>query len=283
MEPKRSSPGFPGFTRRDFLKFLPVAGGALLLAQCDRTPTSPAITSLVPTLSSNRPSILPSQQDTATTASSTPPLIETFTPTPERPGEYLPRVDGSYSSYLLPVPQFRGAMPLMQAFQERHSDREFRTDELPCEQLAAILWAGFGVNRPDGRRTAPSAYNVQDIDIFLATGKGLFRYEAVSHSLAALLPDDLRPFTGIQDFVSTVPLNLIFVSNYNRINASAEDCLQWSWAHSGCISQNVYLACAGLGLATVVRSTLDRTALGMRMGLAASQHITLTQSIGYPL
>ena len=170
----------------------------------------------------------------------------------------------------------------MQTLQERHSGREFRPDELPVSVLAALLWAGFGVNRPDGKRTAPSAYNVQDIDIHLATGKGLFRYTAASHSLDALLPNDLRPFTGTQGFVAAAPLNLVYVSDYSRINASAEDCLQWSWAHSGCIAQNIYLACAALGLATVVRSTLDRLALGLRMGLNANQHITLAQTIGYP-
>ena len=87
-------------------------------------------------------------------------------------------------------------MPLMQALQERHSTRAFRADELPASVVAAILWAGFGVNRPDGKPTAPSAYNVQDIDIYLATEKGLFRYDAGSHSLAPLLPDDLRRAAG---------------------------------------------------------------------------------------
>jgi SagB-type dehydrogenase family enzyme len=170
----------------------------------------------------------------------------------------------------------------MQALQERHSTRTFRADELPASVIAAILWSGFGVNRPDGKRTAPSAYNVQDIDIYLATGKGLYHYEAAGHSLAALLPDDLRPFAGTQGFVATAPLNLVYVSDYSRIGASAEDCLQWSWAHSGCIAQNVYLACAALGLATVVRSTFDRAVLSERMGLGENQHITLAQTIGYP-
>jgi len=75
---------------------------------------------------------------------------------------------------------------------------------------------------------------------------------------------------------------LVYVSNYSKIGASNEECLKYSWAHSGCIAQNVYLACAALGLATVVRSTLDHAALARAMELTGSQHITLTQTVGFP-
>jgi nitroreductase len=282
MEHKQIYPRFTSLTRRDFLRFLPVAGGALLLNGCAGNLASIPSPTFSPTKSFTLPPTLPIQSDATQTASLTSQPSETYTLTPEPPTETLPPVDGSYSTYPLPTPQIPNNMPLMQALQERHSTRTFRADELSVSAIAAILWAGFGVNRPDGKRTAPSAYNVQDIDIYLATGKGLFRYEAAGHSLAALLPDDLRPFTGTQGFVATAPLNLVYVSDYNRIGASAEDCLQWSWAHSGCIAQNVYLACAALGLAAVVRSTFDRVALSERMGLGENQHITLAQTIGYP-
>lgn len=192
-------------------------------------------------------------------------------------------VDKSHTTYPLPLAASLNDMPLNQALQERHSSREFRTDELTVPLISSLLWAGFGVNRVGGKRTAPSAYNVQDIAIYLATGKGLFRYDAASHSLAALLSEDLRPFTGTQGFVATAPLNLVYVSDYDKIGASGEECLQWSWAHTGCIVQNIYLACTALGLATVVRSTIDRQSLGLRMELNGSQHITLAQTLGYPI
>jgi SagB-type dehydrogenase family enzyme len=207
---------------------------------------------------------------------------DTATPIQQSKNEYIPKVDGSFSTFPLPQPWFPEDMSLFRALQERHSSRVFHLEELPASILSSILWAGFGINRPTGKRTAPSANNVQDIDIYLATSKGLFRYEAANHDLIPLLADDLRPFTGLQEFVSSAPLNLVYVSNYNRIQASAEDCLQWSWAHCGFIAQNVYLACANLGLATVVRSSFDRASLGLRMGLNANQHITLAQTIGYP-
>lgn len=279
MEPSLS---FTGFTRRDFLKFLSAAGGALLLHGCAGSlPDAPSPTAS-PTPPPGPTHTIPPQSEATQTASAVPRPSETFTPVPEYPPEYLPAVDGSYAFYPLPEPQLPANVSLMQTLQERRSRREFRADELPIAVIVALLWAGFGVNRPDGKRTAPSAYDVRDIDIYLAAAKGLFRYDAPGHRLIPRLPDDLRPFTGTQSFIATAPLNLLYVSDYSRMNASAEDYLQWSWAHSGCIAQNVYLACAALGLATVVRSTLDRAALAERMNLNASQHITLAQTIGYP-
>lgn len=267
-----------GFTRRDFFKILSIGSGALLLSGCGghREPTLP------PTFSPTLPPDAPTRIMSLETTTHTPTLTYTPTQVSVPPLDYLPAVDGSVNSLPLPSPQFPGLMPLMQALKDRHSNRDFRADELPVPLLSAILWAGFGVNRPDGKRTAPSAYNVQDIDIYLVTGKGLFRYLAGSHSLAALLSGDLRPYTGMQGFAATAPLDLVYVSDYTRMGTTDEERIQWSWAHSGFIAQNVYLICAALGLGAVVRSTIDRQELSQRMELSQHQHITLAQTVGYP-
>jgi len=197
--------------------------------------------------------------------------------------EYRPKMAAG-ETFTLPLPLTDGGMPLMQALLNRHSERTFSQQELPVQVLANLLWAGFGVNRPQtGGRTAPSAYDFQDVDIYLATAKGLFHYDAGNQCLKAILSDDVRPFTGVQAFVATVPVNLVYVSDYSRMaSASVEDREHWSWAHSGFIAQNVYLACASEGLANVVRSTINRAQLANRMGLNENQHIILAQSIGYP-
>lgn len=278
MEHQQPPQSFAGLTRRDFLKILPFSCGALLLGGCGVHPEP----ILSPTYyASLLPDTPPVPEPTAT-FTLTPSPTDTPSQIPEPPPEYLPAADGSSKTYTLPSPQFPNFMPLMQALQERHSSRDFRPDELPVPLLSAILWAGFGVNRPDGKRTAPSAYNVRDIDIYLVTGKGLFHYEADSHSLSALLPDDLRPYTGTQGFAATAPLDLVYVTDYGRMGTTDEERMQWSWVHSGFIAQNVYLACAALGLATVVRSTIDRQELGRWMELNQDQHITLAQTLGYP-
>ena len=272
-------PTHAGLSRRDFLKILSLSGSALL---CGRCVSQPALTPL-PTFSTPLPSDTPSHPESTASLTQTPSLTDNPSRTPEQSAEYLPAAHGGYRIVTLPSPQFPSNMPLLQALQERHSSRVFQLDELPLVLLSAILWAGFGVNRTGGKRTAPSAYNVQDIDIYLVTGKGLFRYQAEDLSLLALLPDDLRLYTGTQGFVTAAPLNLVYVSDYSKMDTTDEERLQWSWAHSGFIAQNVYLACAALGLATVVRSTIDRQELGQRMKLNQNQHITLAQTLGYPV
>jgi SagB-type dehydrogenase family enzyme len=172
----------------------------------------------------------------------------------------------------------------MAALSARRSSRSFRADELPLQVLADLLWAGFGVNRPEtGGRTAPSAYDVQDIQVYLTTASGVYRYQAPEHALLVLSADDLRARTGSQAFVAVAPLNLVYVSDGSRLSGvSAEDRERWPFAHAGCIAQNVYLACAALGLAAVVRSTLDRGALAAALGLPAGQTILLAQTVGVP-
>jgi len=173
----------------------------------------------------------------------------------------------------------------MDALLQRHSERTFGQEELPVQMLSDLLWAGFGINRPESNgRTAPSAHDFRDVDIYLATTKGLLLYKAESQSLKAILPDDVRSYTGTQAFAATVPVNFVYVSDYSRMSsASIEDRERWSWAHSGCIAQNVYLACASEGLVTVVRSTINRAQLASQMELDENQHITLAQSIGFPM
>jgi len=278
MEFKLPPPTLVDITRRDFLKILSLSGGALLLGRCI---AQPALT-LLPTFSASLPSDTPPPPKSTANPTLNPSPTGTPSRTPESPQTVLPAVDGSYSTYALPSPQISNLMPLMQALQERHSSRNFRLDELPVPLLSAILWAGFGVNRPDGKRTAPSAHNVRDIGIYLVTGKGLFRYEADGHVLTALLSGDLRPYTGTQGFVTTAPLNLVYVSDYSKMDTTDEERMQWSWAHTGFIAQNVCLACAAIGLATVVRSSFDRQELGRWLELNQDQHITLAQTLGYP-
>ncbi len=184
----------------------------------------------------------------------------------------------------LPEPQMDAGRPLMQVLQERHSTRSFRDKMLPEQELSNLLWAAFGVNRPDsGKRTAPSARNWQEIDIYVATADGLYLYDAGAHRLLPILDEDIRALTGGQKFVEEVPVNLIYVADFSKISAAGdEDKKFYSAADTGFIGQNVYLYCASAGLATVVRGLVDRPALAEKMQLRPEQHITLAQSVGYP-
>ncbi len=181
----------------------------------------------------------------------------------------------------LPQPQTDGGRPLMQVLKDRKTTRDFAPDKLPQQLLSNLLWAAFGVNRPDGRRTAPSAMNWQEIDIYVALSDGLFLYDAKDNRLQPVLAQDIRPATGTQSFVAAAPLNLIYVADLSKAR-SGPDSELFIAADAGFISQNVYLFCASENLATVVRGSIDRAALAKAMKLHPEQKIILAQTVGYP-
>jgi SagB-type dehydrogenase family enzyme len=184
----------------------------------------------------------------------------------------------------LPKPQVDGGRPLMQVLKDRKSSREFNPEKLPLQVLSNLLWAASGVNRPEsGRRTAPTAANWQEIDIYLAMAEGLYLYDAKSHLLKPVLAEDIRALAGRQPFVKDAPLNLIYVADFSRIGRGTNEEKEFSpAADTGFIAQNVYLFCASEGLATVVRANIDKPTLAKTMKLGPDQKITLSQTVGYP-
>lgn len=185
---------------------------------------------------------------------------------------------------VLPPPHTTGGMPLREALAARHSTREFGPAALPLQVLGDLLWAAFGVNRPDsGRRTAPSAKNWQEIDVYVATEAGVYLYDAPAHALRPVLAGDRRADTGGQPFVATAPVNLVYVADDARTGQSTpEERALYSAADAAFIAQNVYLFCAAEGLGCVVRGWVDREALAAAWGLRPQQRVILAQTVGYP-
>lgn len=184
----------------------------------------------------------------------------------------------------LPPPQTEIGKPLMQVLKLRQSSRNFDTKPLPLQELSNLLWAAYGINRSeDGKRTAPSAMNWQEIDIYVAMQKGTYMYDAKSNSLLLITEKDLREATGKQSFVKEAPLNLVYIADEKRMTrANEEDKIRWSSADAGFIAQNVYLYCASQGLAVVVRGMVDRETLTKELKLRPEQKIILSQTVGYP-
>jgi nitroreductase len=183
----------------------------------------------------------------------------------------------------LPPPDTAGGKPLMQALQNRHSTREYSSDTLSLPILSNLLWAAWGVNRPEsGKRTAPSAMDKREIDLYLATAHGLCLYDPDRHLLRPVATGDIREKTGAQDFVKVVPLNIIYVADYARTSGSDSSKFAYSFADAAFVAENVYLFCASEGLGAVVRGSIDRDSLAPAMKLRRGQHIILAQSVGYP-
>jgi len=176
-----------------------------------------------------------------------------------------------------------GGMPLMQALKERKSGREFSSEKLPIETLSNLLWAAWGVNRPDGHRTAPSARNMQEIDVYVALSDGLYLYEPKQHQLQKILADDVRAATGNNPYVKDAAVNLVYVADPARGNLTDPAAIEfYTGADTAFLAQNVYLFCASEKLEVVVRGSIDRLALAKLMKLRPAQKITLAQSVGFP-
>jgi nitroreductase len=184
----------------------------------------------------------------------------------------------------LPAPQTAGGKPLMQALKDRHSTREFSSEKLPLQVLSNLLWAAFGINRPaSGDRTAPYWRHIMVIDVYLAMADGVWLYEPKTHKLLPYMKEDFRAQTGLQDFVATAPLNLVYVAHGERMmDVIPEERRLYACVDASFIGQNVYLFCASEGLATVFRGAVDGPKLGKALKLPDQQFVTFAQTVGYP-
>lgn len=183
----------------------------------------------------------------------------------------------------LPAPATTGATTLEAALKTRQSRREYDPRPLTEAELSGLLWAAWGINRPEqGKRTAPSAMNRQEIAVYVAKADGLFLYDAKAQGLVRINQVDLRAATGRQAYVGTAPVNLVYVADMSRVAGSTdEERVELAAVDTGCICQNVSLYCAAMDLATVVRASIDKPALAKAMGLAGNQRIVLAQSVGH--
>jgi len=175
----------------------------------------------------------------------------------------------------LPSPKKTGGKPLMDALNERQSNRDFSDKELSMQTLSNLLWAGYGFNRED-KRTVPSSQNRQEMDIYVFLKTGVYFYDAKNQKLILKVKGDNQAKTGDQPFVTVAPLNVVMVANLDKASnrdAALTDC--------GFIGQNIYLYCASEGLISVVRGSVNKTAVHQLLGLSDKQEVILGQTVGY--
>jgi SagB-type dehydrogenase family enzyme len=194
----------------------------------------------------------------------------------------------------LPPPQKTGGKPLMDSLNARQSTRgDYGPPvKLTMQQLSNLLWAADGVNRPPNHRTAPSAVDWQNIDIYVTTPDGLFLYDPQQHALKVISKEDVRATSGLegpaaggmkQDFAKTAPVSLVYVADMAKTKGmkwQGEDVgATWTFTGAGAIAQNVYLYCASEGLACILRAMIDQVQIAKVFKLRPDQKAILTSTI----
>lgn len=184
----------------------------------------------------------------------------------------------------LPEPDKTVSMTLFDALQNRHSVREFTAQDISDDTLSRLLWAATGVNRGDGRMTAPTAVNAQDISVYVASKQGVSLYRPQDHSLLRVTDQDIRKEVAARQVgVAGAPIFLIIVSDASKFGgASSENGKAFSREDAAYVSQNINLAAAALGLGTVPRHIMNREAISKALHLGQDHIIVLNHPIGYP-
>lgn len=185
----------------------------------------------------------------------------------------------------LPAPKTSGGKPLMEALKDRQTQRSFTSQKLSDQQLSDLLWAAFGINRPEnGRRTAPSAVNWQETDIYVSLESGIYIYDAKKNELTTIVGGDHRKDMGKQGFTAEAAVMLIFVADYSKMGlvTPKENKDFYSAVDAGYISQNVYLYCSSENLSTVVLGMIDRDKIKELLKLKEDQKVILSQCVGFP-
>ncbi|WP_321332279.1 SagB/ThcOx family dehydrogenase [uncultured Bacteroides sp.] len=184
----------------------------------------------------------------------------------------------------LPTPNKTKGASIMKAFNDRHSDRTFASDKLSQQDLSDLLWATNGINRPDGKRTAPSCMNFQEVGVYVIFPEGAYRYDEKAHALTLLTEGDYRTaVAGGQDFAKTAPLSIVLSADLTRFGGTInEGAKLMASVDIGIVCQNINLACAGLGLATVPRATMDKNTLKKVLKLKDTDLLLMNNPVGYP-
>jgi SagB-type dehydrogenase family enzyme len=185
----------------------------------------------------------------------------------------------------LPAPNTKGGKPLMEALNDRQTKRDFGQQKLTEQQLSDLLWAAFGINRTEsGRRTAPSAVNWQETDIYVSLESGVYLYDAKKNELTAVISGDHRKDMGKQSFTGDAAVMLVFVADYSKMGVVTpkENKDFYAAVDVGYISQNVYLYCSSENMSTVVLGMIDRDKIKELLKLKEDQKVILSQCVGFP-
>ena len=172
---------------------------------------------------------------------------------------------------------------IMKAFSDRYSAREYASESLRLQDLSDLLWAANGINRADGKRTAPSCRNFQEVEVYVILPEGAYLYDVKDHALNPVVAGDYRgAVAASQDFAKTAPLCIVLVADMTKFGNTSEQSKLMAAVDVGIVCQNISVACAGLGLVTVPRATMDEASLRKALKLTDKHLLLMNNPVGYP-
>lgn len=171
----------------------------------------------------------------------------------------------------LPEPNKTGKTTLMQALEDRHSDRAFSDREVDERTLSTILWVAYGVNREDGKRTIPTAMDQKDLSVYVFNKDGIWLYDADNHVLKQQSAENQLALFQLQEYMKTVPVVLVYTGSESDYAAM----------HAGSAYQNVALYTAANNMASIVRGYYDREKVAAALGLPDGQRVIVSQAVGW--
>lgn len=185
---------------------------------------------------------------------------------------------------VLAKPNLERGFNVMKALNLRQSATKYKTDKLSMADLSDLCWAANGINRQEsGKRTAPSAINAQDVDVYVALEQGIYFYDAKEHSLILKASGDHRKLlAGRQANVAEAPVILLLVSDISRFRSGENAVkIQWAAMDAGIVSQNISLFCSGTGMVTRCRAFMEIEQLKTLLKLNENQYPLLNHPVSY--
>lgn len=179
-------------------------------------------------------------------------------------------------------PNYDEGMTLLNALKNRKSSKGFTEKEISLQDISNMMWAALGVNRPDGKRTAPTGSNRQEIELYAFFKHGAYYYNYKNHTLELVAKGDHRAITGRAD-AQKAYLNLLFIADTDKTGPGHRpgDANTVSYVNVGYVSQNVYLYCASAGIGSRARGGWNQQKVVETLKLKDSMIVVLGQTVGY--
>lgn len=183
---------------------------------------------------------------------------------------------------VLPAPDMTAGTNVMEAMANRRSIRKYTERKFTDQELSNLLWASMGKNREDGRRTAPTCRNFQEIRLFVFDADGVGEYHPATHSITPCVAGDYRYLLAAgQDFVKTAPVCLVMIADMTKFGNVDERAKMMAAVDAGIVSQNISVACAGLGFATVPRAMMQAAEIVKLLNLSDSHIAIMNNPVGF--